>query len=56
MCLLVNMYSAFTGDDVIRVLNDPSHERLQGCFDEAGGVRCTYAFQIEINSEEEDEN
>lgn len=43
--------TAFTGNNVIRVLNDPGHERLQGCFDEAGGKRCTYAFQIEIDSQ-----
>jgi preprotein translocase subunit SecD len=41
--------TVFTGDNVIRVLNDPSHEVLQGCSGEAT-VSCSYAFSIEIDS------
>lgn len=47
----VGNVTVFTGDNVIRVLNDPSHEVLQGCSPGASGYSCTYSFSIEINPE-----
>lgn len=47
----INNVTVFTGENVLRVLNDPSHERLEGCQDGATGYICTYAFTIEIDSE-----
>ena len=43
--------TVFTGDNVLRVLNDPSHEILQGCNPSNGNYVCTYAFSMAIDSE-----
>lgn len=43
--------TVFTGENVIRVLTDPSHEMLQGCNQGASTYTCTYAFSIEIDSQ-----
>jgi preprotein translocase subunit SecF len=43
--------SVFTGENIIRVFTDPSHEYLEGCNEGAQGIVCTYAFSVEINSE-----
>lgn len=43
--------TVFTGENVIRVLNDPSHEVLKGCSPGGEGFTCTYSFSIEIDGE-----
>lgn len=43
--------TVFTGQNVQRVLNDPSHEVLQGCSETGEGFRCTYSFSVEIDEE-----
>ena len=44
--------TVFTGENVIRVLNDPSHEILQGCDgDLTSGYICTYAFSLAIDAD-----
>lgn len=43
--------TVFTGDNVLRVFNDPQNAGLQSCSDNVGLVVCTFAFTIEIDSE-----
>ncbi len=47
----VGNQTVFTGNDVLRVLNDARHSGLQGCSPSGDGQVCTYGFQIEISSE-----
>lgn len=42
--------TVFTGENVIRVFNDPQHARLEGCSKAQEGYVCSFAFQVEINS------
>ncbi len=49
----VGNVTVFTGDNVVRVLNDPTHEILKGCTDSGTSVNpvsCSYTFSIEIDS------
>lgn len=44
--------TVFTGENINRVVNDPSHEILQGCSQTATeNYICTYAFSVEIDTE-----
>lgn len=46
----VGNQTAFTGEDVVHVFNDPQNARLQGCSQgQTKDYTCTYAFLIEIN-------
>ena len=48
----VGNFSVFTGDNVIKVFNDPQHSGLQECGQDSNGEYiCTYRFSIEIDSE-----
>jgi preprotein translocase subunit SecD len=40
----------FTGDNVLRVFNDPAHARLESCTG-TDQIICSFAFQVEIDSE-----
>lgn len=43
--------TAFTGDNIFRVLNDPQHAGLEGCSEGVEGYLCTYRFSVEIDAE-----
>lgn len=43
--------TVFTGQNVIRILNDPQHEIFNGCPENNGKYICSYGFSIEIDSE-----
>ncbi len=40
----------FTGDNVVRVFNDPQHASLQGCSQSGEGYICSFAFSVGIDS------
>ena len=46
--------TVFTGDDIVRVLNDPSHEIFEGCSNRGEGdegYSCTYSFAVEVSND-----
>ncbi len=46
-----NNISIFTGENILRVFNDPSHVQFNGCSENINGFICGYAFTVEIDSE-----
>lgn len=42
--------TVFTGENVVRVFNDPQHANLQGCSEGTTDVVCTFAFSVQIDS------
>jgi preprotein translocase subunit SecD len=47
----MNNVTVFTGNNVLRVLNDPQNEFFNGCPNNGGSYTCSYAFAVEIDSE-----
>lgn len=45
----IDNQTVFTGDDVLRVFNDPQRAGLQRCDRIGEGQQCTFAFTIEIS-------
>ncbi|NQZ85697.1 MAG: MMPL family transporter [Nanoarchaeales archaeon] len=46
---VMNNVTVFTGNNVLRVLNDPQNEFFNGCPQSAAGYTCSYAFAVEID-------
>lgn len=43
--------TVFTGQNVLKVFNDPTHAGLESCGDTDGGKVCSFRFSIEIDEE-----
>lgn len=46
-----NNKTIFTGENILRVFNDPGNVMFTGCNELDGGYQCGYSFSIEIDSQ-----
>lgn len=52
---IIGNTTVFTGDNVVRVYNDPQHASLQGCSGSSGSYICSFAFSVQIDSDGTDQ-
>ena len=52
---IIENTTVFTGENVVRVYNDPQHASLQGCSGQIGNYVCSFSFSVQIDSEGTDQ-